>query len=822
MGICLGKETTAAADGAGGGGGGQADQNTGHGTLGGMFTDHQTHFHVRDHFVSAVETMGVSAQRTYGTLFGAGGGGGESNATRSKLDEAFKKRVNEAKEGVARLKVVFADPLNLAADYKAPVHEKTKEETEFINKCLTGAFLFDKLESREKKTLVDAFEKHSVEGGQTIIKQGDIGDFFYIIQRGKVKYLVDGEEVGKAGRGDFFGELALLYNSPRAATVISLHSCELWRVDQMTFRRILASYQIREDSETKALLKNVDFLKDLDDAGLTKIAYLMGTKKVKAGEHVFKKGEETAHFIIVKSGKLKAADIEIEGKTYPDREFGRGGHIGAQAVLKRTKFVANVTAVDDTEVLYLEKDAFIRTCGDYEELITKSSDSKALQLLDIAKIKLDESTAGHLASVMVTVKYKKGHVFYREGDDVQPALYVVRSGKVTVENSADGCKTVGVFGFFGEETVEETLDDDGNTVVSRHTVTVLEDVTVGYLGVQSIRHVLGPGSKRKGDVKMEDLERHRILGAGTFGQVWLVNRKGTKDAYALKIQFKRQLIDSNQAAGVIREKNIMAKLHSDFIIKLVGSYQDKENVYMLMKLYQGGELWSVMHGGDGDALPELAAKFYMASVLEGLTYMHRRHVLYRDLKPENVLLDSDGYTVIVDLGFAKVVMDKTYTFCGTPLYLAPEVILQRGHDKGADHWSWGVMLYEMICGITPFYDKNIDQMTLFKRIINSRYHFPIGDFITEDAKDLIKSILVVDPNARLGSFARAEKDIQEHAWFRGVNFEKLRKRQLTPPWQPEITDPLDVTNFDNWDHLKDKKREGKPLTKKEQELFKDF
>jgi serine/threonine protein kinase len=170
-------------------------------------------------------------------------------------------------------------------------------------------------------------------------------------------------------------------------------------------------------------------------------------------------------------------------------------------------------------------------------------------------------------------------------------------------------------------------------------------------------------------IPFEELERHCILGAGTFGKVWLVSRKGTNDAYALKVQVKRQLIEHHQAEGVLREKNIMAQLDSPFIISLSATYQDATSIYMLTKLYQGGELWSIIHTSKRDGLPEEAANFYLATVLEGLTHMHTRSIIFRDLKGENVLLDSDGYCVIIDLGFAKVVQGKTYTFCGTPLYL---------------------------------------------------------------------------------------------------------------------------------------------------------
>ena len=156
--------------------------------------------------------------------------------------------------------------------------------------------------------------------------------------------------------------------------------------------------------------------------------------------------------------------------------------------------------------------------------------------------------------------------------------------------------------------------------------------------------------------------------------------------------------------------------------------------------------------------------------------------------------------MIVDLGFAKVVNDKTYTLCGTPLYLAPEVILSRGHDKGADYWSLGCLMYEMISGQTPFYDEGIDQITLFKRIVHGRYRFPSGYF-SDAAQDLIKGLLANKSTQRLGCLAQAERDIKDHPFLEEINWGKLGKRMMKAPWVPRLRDPLDASCFESWDHL---------------------
>jgi serine/threonine protein kinase len=196
---------------------------------------------------------------------------------------------------------------------------------------------------------------------------------------------------------------------------------------------------------------------------------------------------------------------------------------------------------------------------------------------------------------------------------------------------------------------------------------------------------------------------------------------GAQKAYALKVQSKYDLCNNGQAKAVIQEKNIMERLHHPFLTNLVNAYQDTDLVYMLMGLVQGGELHGVMHTPRKNKISEKAAQFYAAGIAEGLAFMHRRSYVYRDLKPENVMIDSTGYPVIVDFGFVKFVTDKTYTLCGTPLYIAPEVILNRGHDGGADHWSQGVLIFEMLTGETPFYEAGMDQMELFQKIVYGKF-----------------------------------------------------------------------------------------------------
>mmetsp|Transcript_29019 Transcript_29019/g.42369 ORF Transcript_29019/g.42369 Transcript_29019/m.42369 type:complete len:810 (-) Transcript_29019:266-2695(-) len=755
-----------------------------------------------------------------------------AKAQKNKLGEDGEEKASTTRQGEdTRLQVIFAAPIEIDPNFEPPVHEKTHEQAEFINLALASNFIFSNLEEEERNTLINAMDEYSVVAGDDIIKQGDIGDYFYVIESGSVKFTVDGAEVGKAKSGDGFGELALLYNCPRAATCTAEEACDLWRVDQDTFRKILASQTISNNNEVKELLRKVSFLSDLDDRFINRLIDALTVVTFEKNELIVRKGDEGNVFYIIKSGKVKVSDIEIGDAKYVDQELGVGEFFGERALITSEPRVANITAVESCTALALSKEIFTKVLGNLNEAILKTQDIRKLKGIPIfANSKVLPNELSALANFLKEVEYEEGANIFTEGETVDPALYIIRSGKVTIA-SKSGVNVLTSGAFFGEDTL--VTEEGATSVTANNTATCTEKCVLGALSLASLEEVIGDTSrlgkleqntgKLDTSVKYEDLNRHKILGSGTFGQVWLCSSKTDKTkVYALKIQNKRELLGHHQVDGVLREKAVMASLDHVFVIKLVNTFQDEKSLYMLLKLVQGGELFSILHTSSRDGVKESSAKFYAACILKGLAYMHDRHILYRDLKPENVLIDSTGYCVIVDLGFAKVVMDKTYTLCGTPLYLAPEVILSRGHDKGADYWSLGVLIYEMIFGGTPFFDNHIDQITLFKRIVRGQFMFPPVNSSSE-SQDLIKRLMEKRPTERLGTFAKGHLDISEHPWFAGIDFNKVQKKEMKAPWVPKIKNALDVGHFDSWDHLEDAtKKKSQPLSPREQKKFEGF
>ncbi|KAL7485761.1 hypothetical protein ACHAW6_011359 [Cyclotella cf. meneghiniana] len=762
-----------------------------------------------------------------------------SKSLLDQTDGPIRRRIKEAQRGAQKLKVVFAAPLRPLefGSFVAKEFPKNDQDKELIEAALEENFVFSHLSESRREILIGAFEPVPYKKGAEIIKEGDVGDYFYVIGAGEVDFTVGGDNVGTAGPGKTFGELALLYQAPRAATCVAKTECGLFRLDQDHFRRILMMQSEDQVHDVIGILKTVPYFKDLDDEDLSKIALNLSISHFKDGDVIYEKGESFCpKFVIVKKGAVKLEDVEAGGSEYKDLTFEEGQFFGDGAIVNNKTFSAKVVAVGDVTILSLNRETFVRVVGsDVQKLVNLAMDKRMLRAIPFGKRRGPaENELDLLASTIKNKKFPKGHVFFIEGQKCNPALYLVRSGRLEIRSSKmaelenllgftvtkGDVHVVEEKGYFGNDTLGN--NEKGLFGVAEYTVRAIEDVELGVLDLDAIRSVVVMRDQLKESITMKDLDMVRILGAGTFGKVWLVTRKGTQNAYALKVQVKKQLIDYNQAEGVIREKNIMAQLDHPFIIKMVGSWKDENKLYMLLKLYQGGELQSVIHTDHRDGVPECVARFYAANILEGLSYMHRRHIIYRDLKPENVLLDSDGYTVIVDLGFAKVIKDKTYTFCGTPLYLAPEIITQKGHDKGADHWSWGVMLYEMIVGMTPFYDGIVDQMGLFKNIVRGKFDFPAE--VSYYAKDLINRMLVVPQYDRLGSFAGAEMDIKRHPFFDGIDWEKLAAKSLKVPFKPTVKNPLDGSNFDDYTKLeaKDKKEKFIALTGREQAMFDKF
>jgi len=294
-------------------------------------------------------------------------------------------------------------------------------------------------------------------------------------------------------------------------------------------------------------------------------------------------------------------------------------------------------------------------------------------------------------------------------------------------------------------------------------------------------------------VELDDFQIMKVLGRGTFGKVCLVQYKPTKEYYAMKSLKKDVLLDMDQVQSTILEKKILQSLDHPFLVGMVFCFQTEERIYFIMPFIRGGELFQ--HLRTEKFFKEDKARFYAASMGIALEYLHKHGIVYRDIKPENILIGEDGYLKLIDFGMAKMLKgnEKAMSFCGTPEYLAPEIITGEGHNRAADWWSYGILLFEMLCGIPPFYCENTERM--YDLITNAELRFPKRIQLSENAKDLIKKLLIKKQDKRLG-VEKGFEEIKSHPFFQGFDFDALLAKKLEAPFIPVLKDSLDVGNFD--------------------------
>ncbi|ODN03282.1 Protein kinase DC2, partial [Orchesella cincta] len=301
---------------------------------------------------------------------------------------------------------------------------------------------------------------------------------------------------------------------------------------------------------------------------------------------------------------------------------------------------------------------------------------------------------------------------------------------------------------------------------------------------------------------------------GTFGRVVLVYDKENREYGALKILQLCDVIRLKQVDHVKNEKNILQEVNHPFIVNLKWHHKDEFNIYMLFEYVCGGELFSYLR--NAGHFSSSTSSFYAAEIVCALEYLHSRNIVYRDLKPENILFDKNGHVKITDFGFAKKLTDRTWTLCGTPEYLAPEIIQSKGHNKAVDWWALGVLIYEMLCGYPPFSDDN--NFSTYEKILAGKIDWPKN--FDPVAKDLVKKLLTNDRTKRIGCMKNGPEDVKRHRWFRDYDWEDVKNRRLNPPIIPKVSFDGDTRNFDEYPEEESFRVNG--ITKAQLELFADF
>ncbi|XP_076872593.1 cGMP-dependent protein kinase 2 [Brachyhypopomus gauderio] len=594
----------------------------------------------------------------------------------------------------SRAAVMATEPIPEEPDIPATRVKKTASERAQIIKAMGRNDFLSRLDDEQIGMMVEMLTLQDRCPGDEIIKEGTEGDSLYIVAAGELQVTQAGRHLRTLTSGDVFGELAILYNCKRTATVKAVTAIRLWCMERQTYRSIMTSKSKRKRQQLMGFLKTARTLKGLRDEQLSNIIDSMEEVKFQDNEVIVREGAEGDTFYIILKGEVLVTK-KVNGQQKVIRKMVEGQHFGELALMREILRTATCTAVGPVTCFSIDKEVF-------EETIP-------IESLEIH----DDSD---LESVSTSEKERPDSTLKLK--DLIPVLY------------------------------------------------------------QEGRYQSDPVT----------------LGLGGFGRVELVTTLHHGKYYAMKKVSKKLIVEKRQSAHVLFEKRILQEIQSDFIVRLYAAFKDTRYIYMVMEFCAGGEIWTKLK--EAGRFEEHTAVFVVACVVEAYAYLHKKSIMYRDLKPENLMLDAKGYVKLVDFGFAKELKrgQKTYSFCGTPEYMAPEIIKNQGHDFTADFWSLGILVYELLVGSPPF--SSSEPQKIYSKILDGVIRFP--PHMGEAARSLTNKLCRPRPGQRLGNTKNGIKDIRNHRWFNSINWHKLRMGQTVAPTVKLIRKGPCYINFDRF------------------------
>lgn len=604
----------------------------------------------------------------------------------------------------SRAAVIASEPIHETLEISHTRIKKTVSETSLIVKAIQKNDFLKRLDDEQTAMMVDLLVLSRFNIGDEVIKEGSEGDSMYIVAGGDLQVTQAGQDLRTLTTGDVFGELAILYNCKRTATVKAKTPVRLWCMERQTYRTIITNKSKKKREQLMGFLKTARTLKDLNDVQLSKIIDSMEEVKYQDKDIIVREGAEGNVFYIILKGEVLVTK-NVNGHQKQIRRMGKGEHFGEQALIREVLRTATCTADGPVTCFSIDKEVF-------EETIP----IEHLELFDDSKV-LQDAEVPEKSSPSSTLRFK----------DLVPVLY--QEGRY-----------------------------QGDPVT---------------------------------------------LGVGGFGRVQLMTTLNHPKYYAMKRVSKKQIVAKRQEEHMLFEKKILKAIQCDFIVRLHAAFKDTRYIYMIMEFCGGGEVWTKLK--EVGRFDESIAVFCTACVVEAYAYLHKKNIMYRDLKPENLMLDMKGYIKLVDFGFAKEMVrgEKTYSFVGTPEYMAPEIIQNQGHDFAVDFWSLGILIFELLAGSPPF--SSSEPQKIYAKILDGVLKYP--PYLSEAAKSIISKLCRPRPGQRLGNTKNGIKDVRHHRWFSSMNWHKLRVGQLDAPTVRLIRKGPCYINFDRFPHDQTKAEE---------------
>jgi len=587
---------------------------------------------------------------------------------------------------------------------KPPCPKSDAEKTLIADALKANVNLNNMIMLNESKTnaMTAVMWKEDIAAKSQIITEGDLNaDYFYVVASGNFevsklqgensaeKQAARGSSVAVCAKGSSFGELALLYFAPRAATITATVASSVFVIARQQFKDILTKAEKDIATEYIKHLDKVEILNPLKDTEKKQLAEALTDFSFAEGEEIFSQGEKGALFYILIEGEVS---VIVDGKEVSKLKATKtDAHaFGEKALLNAEPRAATIKVLSPTATtLAVDKASFDMLLGS-----------------------LDEIT-------------KRG-----------------KGGSATVEKAAP-------------------------------------------------RKSAQVAANRFGLIKRKDLKRLGLLGCGGFGAVEMVEHT-SGDVYALKALSKGYVLKTGMQKSVMSEKDVQLMCDSPFVVKLYETYNGEQSLYLLLELALGGELYAT-YNKKGLWGNEKCAKFYVAGTVFAFDHLHERKIIFRDLKPENLLLNDKGQVKLTDMGLAKVVVGKTFTTCGTPDYFAPELIASKGHTVAVDWWTLGILNFELLGGHPPF--ESASPMQIYQKVTKGINKVTFPKACKGAAETLIKGNCHANPSERLPMKKGGTNNVKNAEWYQGFDWTKMEGCTMDAPYKPPIKGKKDMANF---------------------------
>ncbi|CAJ1362555.1 unnamed protein product [Effrenium voratum] len=647
---------------------------------------------------------------------------------------------------------------------------------------------FRHMSKEEKSILSTACSVQNFASGETILREGEVGEWMFIVIDGTVK-IVDqfgNSEMKKCGA--LLGSSGVMYSSLHCSGASAVDKVTCLALGRKSLESLLGpGGSILRRSAIKALLmdnvESVDYFKQLTEPELHEVVDRFEESSFNSGAPIVSAGAP-AQLLVVVAGQVAVMSPDESGND-PSKavQILKPGQLhGALALLNNTPMEYRLVAIENSQLHRISHSMVSQVLGgDLGEVVKMNAIKRVLGDIFLFK-NLQNDQMERVVRSFEKCEYESGQVVVEQGEEANH-FYLIQDGAIGVFRDGQRLRSLLKWDYFGErglllaESRSATCQAEGPSTLLRLEKAVFGDI-VGIFRKELEHRMMLQDLK----IEMSDLYVKAVVGRGSFGLVKLVYHKRDKHKYyALKCIGKKQVVQQKQEKSMLLEREINSECYHPCIMHFITTFQDAKNVYFLTEFLGGGDLFTAIR--EIGNLSKRQSQFFGGCITLALEYLHGRSIMYRDLKPENVVLDFRGNAKLVDFGCCKKCLQSN-TLVGTPEYFAPESIIGKGYTCAVDWWALGVMMHEFIVGPLPFGRDSDDQLQLLKEIMEAPLAFP--SYITDkSAISIISQLLERTPELRLGASSRAAKDIQEHAYFSGFSWNALAGQSIQAPWLPD-------------------------------------